>query len=201
MDDVRSFLIKTSSVLAAIFVCSVASTSISLASQMNTTQAKKTATALTTRQANSAVAELRGRNLLLPLSGFDIERAKGSYTELRHGQAHEALDMLALRNTPVLAVQDGDIAKLFDSRLGGTTVYQYDPAHHFVYYYAHLEKYAENLKDGQKVKRGQVLGYVGTSGNAPKNTPHLHFSISVVDADKRWWQTAPINPYLVFKKY
>jgi len=175
--------------------------SSSLSNQLITPQAKKTASPLTAKQANSAVAELRRRNLLLPLLGFDIERAKDSYTELRNGQSHEALDMLAPRNTSVLAVEDGDIAKLFKSKLGGTTVYQYDPIHHYVYYYAHLEKYAESLKDGQKVKRGQVLGYVGTSGNAPKNTPHLHFSISVVDADKRWWQTAPINPYLIFKKY
>jgi murein DD-endopeptidase MepM/ murein hydrolase activator NlpD len=184
-----------------LIVCAVICSPPSQASQLNATHVKRTATPLTWQQTASAVAELRHRNLALPLSGFDIERVKDSYTELHNGQSHEALDMLAPRNTPVLAVEDGDIAKLFESKLGGTTVYEYDSAHHFVYYYAHLEKYADNLKDGQKVKRGQVLGYVGTSGNAPKNTPHLHFSISIVDADKRWWQTAPINPYLVFKKY
>jgi peptidoglycan LD-endopeptidase LytH len=193
--DLKNFAVPN------LIVCAVICSSPSQASQLNATHVKKTAAPLSSQQAASVVVELRHRNLALPLAGFDIERAKGSYTELRNGQSHEAFDMLASRNTPVLAVEDGDIAKLFDSRLGGTTVYQYDPAHHFVYYYAHLEKYAENLKDGQKVKRGQVLGYVGTSGNAPKNTPHLHFSISVVDANKRWWQTAPINPYLVFKKY
>ncbi len=187
--------------LAILFGGWIACANASLASQLSTSQSKKLPTPLTSHEAASAVAELRHRNLALPLAGFDIERAKGSYTELRNGQAHEALDMLAPRNTPILAVEDGDVAKLFESKLGGTTVYEYDPAHHYVYYYAHLEKYADNLKDGQKVKRGQVLGYVGTSGNAPQNTPHLHFSISVVDADKRWWQTAPINPYLVFKKY
>ncbi|MDR3615280.1 MAG: M23 family metallopeptidase [Candidatus Obscuribacterales bacterium] len=184
-----------------LIVCAVICSSPSQASQLNATHVKKAAAPLSSQQAASAVAELRHRNLALPLASFDIERAKDSYSELRNGQSHEALDMLAPRNTPVLAVEDGDIAKLFESKLGGATIYQYDPTHRYVYYYAHLEKYADNLKDGQKVKRGEVLGYVGTSGNAPKNTPHLHFSISLVDADKRWWQTAPINPYLVFKKY
>jgi murein DD-endopeptidase MepM/ murein hydrolase activator NlpD len=198
---VKTSFLKPTLALAAVFSCSALWANSLMASQNSASSSSKSLAALTKKQANNAVAELRRRNLLIPISGFDIERAKGSYFELRNGQSHEALDMLAPRNTPVIAVEDGEIAKLFESKLGGTTVYQYDPSHHYVYYYAHLEKYAHDLKNGQKVKCGQLLGYVGTSGNAPKHTPHLHFSISVVDADKRWWQTAPINPYLVFKKY
>ncbi|MFX7078964.1 M23 family metallopeptidase, partial [Acinetobacter baumannii] len=79
------------------------------------------------------------------------------------------------------------------------TVYQFDPQRKFVYYYAHLEKYADGLKDGEKLHKGQVIGYVGTSGDAPKNTPHLHLCISIPTAEKKWWQTAPIDPYEVFR--
>ena len=115
------------------------------------------------------------------------------------GRAHEAVDILAARNTPVHAAEDGSIAKLFYSKAGGNTVYQFDPAGTVSYYYAHLERYADGLREGQPVKRGDVIGYVGTSGNAPANTPHLHFAVFQLGPDKRWWKGRPIDPYLVFK--
>jgi murein DD-endopeptidase MepM/ murein hydrolase activator NlpD len=151
-------------------------------------------------QANRAVNELRERALLFPIERFDPERVKNSFNETRGDQLHEAVDIPAPRNTPIMAVEDGTIAKLFLSETGGNTIYQFGPYRRFIYYYAHLEKYADGLRDGASVKRGQVIGYVGTSGDAPENTPHLHFSISMPEADKKWWQTAPLNPYLVFKK-
>jgi len=119
-----------------------------------------------------------------------------TFTESRSGgRVHEAIDILAPRNTPVLAVEDGRVVKLFTSAQGGLTVYQFDPGESFAYYYAHLERYAESLREGQEVRRGQVLGYVGTSGNAPKDTPHLHFAIFQLGPEKHWWQGAALNPY------
>ena len=136
----------------------------------------------------------------MPIDGENIESLKGGFAETRGGgRPHEAVDMLAPRNTPVHAVENGTIAKLFTSKAGGLTIYQFDPAGRLCYYYAHLERYADGLKDGQAVSQGDVIGYVGTSGNAPPNTPHLHFAVFELNADKRWWQGRPIDPYLVFK--
>jgi peptidoglycan LD-endopeptidase LytH len=112
---------------------------------------------------------------------------------------HEALDILAPRNTPVLAVEDGTIARLFYSKAGGITVYQFDRTTTFCYYYAHLERYADGLREGVSVRRGQTLGFVGTSGNAPKTTPHLHFAIFRLTDAKRWWEGTPIDPYDVLR--
>ena len=105
--------------------------------------------------------------------------------------------MLAPRNTPVLAVEDGKIAKLFTSKQGGLTIYQFDPTETYAYYYAHLERYADGLKEGMVLRRGQVVGYVGTSGNAYRAGPHLHFAIFRLTPEKRWWDGAPINPFPV----
>jgi peptidoglycan LD-endopeptidase LytH len=136
----------------------------------------------------------------VPLDGADVESMRGGFDERRDGtRPHEAVDMLAPRNTPVHAVDNGTIAKLFSSKAGGLTIYQYDPTGRYCYYYAHLERYADGLKDGQAVSQGDVIGYVGTSGNAPANTPHLHFAVFELNADKHWWQGRPIDPYQVFK--
>jgi peptidoglycan LD-endopeptidase LytH len=107
----------------------------------------------------------------------------------------EALDILAPRNTPVKAVEGGRIARLFSSKAGGITIYQFDPSEQYCYYYAHLERYADGLAEGAKIQKGQVIGYVGTSGNAPKDTPHLHFAIFKLTAERRWWEGTPIDPY------
>lgn len=146
-----------------------------------------------------AVDELRGRDLLLPLEQLKREDLRDSFHESRGNHLHEAIDILAPRNTPVLAVEDGTIARLWFSLPGGITIYQFDPKAKYEYYYAHLERYAEHLKEGDHVKRGQIIGYVGTSGNAPENTPHLHFTIFKLTEEKHWWQGTPINPYLVFR--
>jgi murein DD-endopeptidase MepM/ murein hydrolase activator NlpD len=147
------------------------------------------------------IGELRARQLRLPIDDAKVEAMEGDFAEKRDsgGHIHEAVDILAPRNTPIHAVENGVIAKLFSSKAGGTTIYQFDPSERFCYYYAHLERYAEGLADGQHVARGQVIGYVGTSGNAPANTPHLHFAIFELNADRRWWEGTPLDPYLVFK--
>ena len=145
----------------------------------------------------AAIEDLRRRDLRLPIDSIDVSRLKGMFAESRDGRAHEAVDILAPRNTPIHAVEDGTIAKLFFSKAGGTTVYEFDPGQRFVYYYAHLERYADGLREGQRIARGDVLGYVGTSGNAPPGTPHLHFAVFALTADRRWWQGQPIDPFLV----
>lgn len=148
----------------------------------------------------NALEDLRMRSLTLPVEGIKRSDLRSNFSELRGGtRRHEALDILAPRNTPVFAVEDGKIARLFLSDAGGITIYQYDPSMTYVYYYAHLERYASGLKEGQEVKRGDVIGYVGTTGNAPRNTPHLHFAIFKMTDDKKWWQGTAIDPYSVLK--
>ncbi len=152
--------------------------------------------------ASDPVAALKRRALRLPIDGADVQAMKGGFAERRGGGArgHEAVDILAPRHTPIYAVDDGTIARLFTSAAGGITIYQFDPSQQFCYYYAHLERYAAGLKDGQPVKRGQVLGYVGTTGNAPPNTPHLHFAVFELTDQKQWWNGTPIDPYLLFAR-
>jgi murein DD-endopeptidase MepM/ murein hydrolase activator NlpD len=140
------------------------------------------------------------RNLRVPIDGSDVDSWKGGFEERRGSRPHEAVDILAPRNTPVHAVTDGTIAKLFVSKLGGNTIYQIDPSGQLEYYYAHLERYADGLRDGQTVSKGDIIGYVGTTGNAPPNTPHLHFGVFQLDESRRWWQGKPLDPYEVFHK-
>jgi murein DD-endopeptidase MepM/ murein hydrolase activator NlpD len=156
-----------------------------------------------TLEADEAVDELRDRKLRLPLDNVRAESLKGGFAERRangKGHQHEAADILAPRNTPIHAVEDGTIVKLFVSKAGGQTIYQFDPTSRFCYYYAHLERYAIGLREGQHVERGDVIGYVGTSGNAPRETPHLHFAVFILTPEKNWWQGVPLDPYLVFRK-
>jgi len=143
---------------------------------------------------------LRGRSLAVPVRGLDADDLVSSFHDARgSSRQHEAIDILAPRGTDVLAVEDGTVAKLFTSRAGGLTVYQFDPSNKYVYYYAHLDRYAPNLKEGLAVRKGDVLGAVGTTGNAPKDTPHLHFAISKMDPDKRWWGGTAVDPFLVWR--
>jgi murein DD-endopeptidase MepM/ murein hydrolase activator NlpD len=148
----------------------------------------------------NTLEDLRMRSLLLPVEGIKRSDLHSNFDELRgRTRKHEALDILAPRNTPVFAVEDGKIARLFLSDAGGITIYQYDPSMTYVYYYAHLERYAPGLKEGQTVKRGEVIGFVGTTGNAPRNTPHLHFAIFKMTDEKKWWEGTAIDPYSVLK--
>jgi murein DD-endopeptidase MepM/ murein hydrolase activator NlpD len=137
----------------------------------------------------------------MPIDGENVESLKGGFAETRGGsRPHEAVDILAPRNTPVHAVESGTIAKLFSSKAGGLTIYQFDPSGRYCYYYAHLQRYADGLGDGQPVSQGDVIGYVGTTGNAPPNTPHLHFAVFELNADRHWWQGKALDPYRVFKE-
>jgi len=137
---------------------------------------------------------LRARHIGLPLERLHPLQIRDTFTETRGAHVHEAIDILAPRGTPVLAVDDGRIAKLFTSKPGGLTVYQFDPTETFAYYYAHLDGYAQGLHEGQVITRGDVLGEVGSTGNASPDAPHLHFTIFRLGPEKRWWEGAPINP-------
>ena len=137
-----------------------------------------------------------GGALLLPVQGIDRGQLADTFTDARsEGRLHDAIDIMAPTGTPVLAVADGHVEKLFDSERGGLTVYQFEPSGRFAYYYAHLDAYAPGLAEGQAVTRGQVIGTVGSSGNASDEAPHLHFAIFRLGPEKRWWEGEAINPY------
>ena len=135
------------------------------------------------------------RPMIIPVAGVDRSALRDMFDEVRGNRRHEAIDIMAPRGTPVIAADDGVVKKLFTSVPGGLTVYEFDPDQRFCYYYAHLDGYAAGLREGQVLRRGEVLGYVGTTGNAPKNAPHLHFAVIRLDPDRRWWKGTYVNPY------
>ena len=138
---------------------------------------------------------LASYRLIVPVAGVTRQNLRDTYNEARGGHAHEALDIPARRGTPIVAAGDGRIVKLFYSRAGGLTVYQFDPSERFAYYYAHLDRYEQGLTEGMMLKRGDAIGAVGTTGNAREDSPHLHFAIFRLGPEKRWWKGAPINPF------
>ena len=145
--------------------------------------------------------DLVQRNLLVPVQGVPRTALQDTFDDARgQGRVHNAIDIMAPRNTPVLAAEDGKIAKLFTSNLGGLTIYQYDPTETYCYYYAHLDHYSPDLKEGMRVSRGQVIGYVGSTGDASPDGPHLHFEITRLNADKKWWQGESVNPYPILRE-
>ena len=148
--------------------------------------------------AQDDVRLLAGRSLAIPVSGVEKVSLHDSFTDGRGARKHEAIDIHAPRGTPVIAAGDGCVVKLFRSVPGGITLYQFDPQGKFAYYYAHLDRYADDVIEGSQLARGDVLGYVGTTGNAPAKTPHLHFAIFRMGPEKRWWTGTPVNPYAVF---
>ena len=136
------------------------------------------------------------RHLTLPIAGLHAKDIQDTFDQTRGGaKRHEATDIPAPRGTPVLAIDDGVVKKLFTSKPGGLTVYEFDREEIYCYYYAHLDRYAEGLQEGTILKRGDRVGYVGTTGNAASNTPHLHLAIFKLGPEKHWWQGTPINPY------
>ena len=148
----------------------------------------------------AAVDALRDRELTVPVDGVRRRDLRDTFSDRRgSNRAHEAIDIMAPRRTPVVAAQDGRVVKLFTSKAGGLTIYQFDPSGTFSYYYAHLDGYAPGLREGQTVKRGELLAYVGSTGNAPAEAPHLHFAIFRLTPERQWWLGEPINPYPVLR--
>ena len=134
--------------------------------------------------------------MTIPVAGILPHQLQDTYTQARSGgRTHNAIDIRAPRGTAVIAAVDGTIRKLFTSRAGGLTIYEFDVKQDRVYYYAHLDRYADGIREGLFVKAGTLIGYVGTTGNAPPDTPHLHFAIEVLTSEKVWWKGEPVNPY------
>lgn len=133
--------------------------------------------------------------LTLPISGLTLKDLRDTFEEPRGKAKHEAIDILAPRGTPVLAVVCGTIRKLFLGKPGGITIYLFDEREQFCYYYGHLNAYREGLREGMKVDSGEVIGYVGSTGNADPRVPHLHMAIFELGPLKQWWKGTPLNPY------
>ncbi|HEV7374596.1 MAG TPA: peptidoglycan DD-metalloendopeptidase family protein [Pyrinomonadaceae bacterium] len=144
----------------------------------------------------SPIAPTTSPSLLIPVAGVRPEQLRDTFQEARsEGRVHDAIDIPAPLGTPVLAAADGRIVKLFQSERGGTTIYQLDPDNKTIYYYAHLERYADGLMEDHLARRGEIIAYVGDTGNAGAGNYHLHFSILIVSDPKRYWDGTNINPY------
>jgi len=130
----------------------------------------------------------------MPLANVDPKTLADTFNDARTGHKHEALDISAPRGTPVLAVGEGNVAKLFNSKQGGLTVYQFDNTQRYAFYYAHLDRYAPGLREGMLLRKGDTLGYVGSTGDASPSAPHLHFAVFELGPEKNWWKGTALNP-------
>lgn len=135
--------------------------------------------------------------LAIPVSGIDPATLVDTFTQARSGgRVHDAIDIMAPRGTPVVAAAPGTVEKLFNSALGGITVYLRSPDRRLIYYYAHLDAYAPGLAEGQPLRTGDALGRVGSTGNADPAAPHLHFAVLATDPAAKWYEPAiAVNPY------
>jgi murein DD-endopeptidase MepM/ murein hydrolase activator NlpD len=130
-----------------------------------------------------------------PIGGLALANLRDTFEEVHSGHPHEAIDILEPRGTPVLAVVSGTVRKLFLSRPGGNTIYQFDEMGLYCYYYAHLDRYVVGLREGMRVERGDVIGFVGSTGNASPRAPHLHFAIFELGPERLWWKGKAVDPY------
>jgi murein DD-endopeptidase MepM/ murein hydrolase activator NlpD len=133
--------------------------------------------------------------LTVPVAGVRRASIRNTFADRRGVQVHEALDIPAARGTPVLAAAPGTVVKLFTSAAGGLTVYEFDPARRYALYYAHLDRYAAGVKEGKQVTRGEIIGYVGSTGNAAPDAPHLHFAVFRLGPGKEWWKGTAVDAF------
>jgi murein DD-endopeptidase MepM/ murein hydrolase activator NlpD len=152
-------------------------------------------------QVQLAIDELRTRSLLLPVPDVAIEELRNSFTNLRGGgsRRHYAIDIPALRGTPILAPEDGTVIQMHRSKQGGITLYATDRDQRYIYFFAHLNGYHPRMKEGLAITRGDTIGFVGATGSAVEGGPHLHFAIMMSSNIARWSGGTPLNPYEVFK--
>jgi murein DD-endopeptidase MepM/ murein hydrolase activator NlpD len=137
-------------------------------------------------------AFFRAYPLMVPVEGIEPTSLKDTFNQPRSGgRIHLATDILAMRGTPVLSSSDGRIIKLSTGGAGGITIYVADASGRYLHYYGHLEGYAPNVKEGLRVREGDVIGFVGTTGNAQPDAPHLHYQ--VMRSDKDYWNGTPID--------
>lgn len=135
---------------------------------------------------------------MVPVEGVVPEEVRDDFNAPRGSRTHRAVDLLAPQGTPVLAADDGVLGRVDRTRLGGNIIYATDPDGHFVYYYAHLDRHARGIAVGDTIRKGELLGYVGTTGNAPASVPHLHFQVMRRGTGRMWWDGPPINPWGFF---
>lgn len=138
--------------------------------------------------------------LTVPVAGVRRGDLRNSFAERRGNSLHEAIDIAAPRGTPVVAAAPGRIAKLFTSAAGGLTLYQFDDDERYALYYAHLDRYGERVREGMRVQRGELIGYVGATGNARADSPHLHFAVFRLGADKAWWKGTAVDAFRWFQE-
>jgi murein DD-endopeptidase MepM/ murein hydrolase activator NlpD len=143
---------------------------------------------------------LARQTLRMPVAGVAPTRLADNYEQGRAGHMHEAIDIMAPAGTPVVAVAEGRVAKLFNSREGGLTVYQFDREGKLAFYYAHLQAYAPGLREGMELKAGDAIGTVGSTGNANPLSPHLHFAVFRLGTPAKWWEGAAVNPYPALRR-
>ncbi len=148
------------------------------------------------RAAEASAIDASALPLAIPVVGVSRSQLVRTFHDGRSdGREHRAIDIMAPRGTPVVAVEDGTVRKIFTSRDGGLTIYESDRRNLLMYYYAHLDRYADDLREGQRVHQGEVIGYVGSTGNAPRHAPHLHFAVFIQPPGGEWWKGEPIDPY------
>jgi peptidoglycan LD-endopeptidase LytH len=154
------------------------------------------------KSALASVPPLDGAmKLLVPVEGVKASQVEDTFGQPRgRERRHEALDIMAPKGTRVLAAADGKVVKLLTSKPGGLTVYQFDPGERYAYYYAHLDRYADGIKEGRQLRRGDLVGYVGSTGNARADAPHLHFAVVELTPEKQWWKGTPVNPYPLMER-
>jgi len=133
-------------------------------------------------------------DLIVPVLGVEPKDLLDTFDESRGNRRHNALDIPAPRGTPVISATAGKVLRVFSSQAGGLMVYASDPTNRFVLMYAHLDRYVNGIADGMPLQRGDTIGFVGTTGNAPANVPHLHFGIARTSDVGRWWTGMPVDP-------
>lgn len=155
----------------------------------------------TPRWRDADMESLRSRGLVVPVDGVQPSQIADSFFAPRDGaRVHNAVDIMAKKGTPVLSADDGTVLRIGQNTLGGNVIWALDPSQRWVYYYAHLDRFRPGIREGQALSRGDVIGYVGTTGNAPKDAPHLHFQLLRMVEGKRFSDGPPVNPLPLFMR-
>src|ERR1043166_7018644 len=194
---------STHSVLDSVASPTISASPLASASATSSPENPTNVSSQPTPNQNSALAQsyVGTINLIIPVVGVKPEQLLDTFSDARsEGRVHDAIDIPAPGGTAVIAAADGQIVKLFQSERGGTTIYQSSVDRKLIYFYAHLQRYADGLVEGKFVKQGETIAYVGDTGNAGAGNFHLHFSIAVVADPKRYWEGTNINPYPLLKK-
>ena len=189
--------LSLASIVIQLFVCSG-----NVFTQQTNGTADRTRIDRATQKAGSSESRIAAPDPVIapPINGLKAHDLHDSFNELHSGHRHEAIDIMEPEGTPIRAVVDGTIRKLFLSKAGGNTIYEFDEKRSYCYYYAHLKQYTYGLHEGMRVSRGEKIGYVGSTGDASPAAPHLHFAIYQLGPERRWWKGVSIDPYPVLER-